>query len=206
MTILIFTPKLEELLCLKSLTGAPRICEFSEGLGRSVLLLCDKSTAIGLRVAYRYVVPKFECFGIFVQGAIDATVSPIHTHEIARLTECADVRCLFRFEWKRPARVGEVPPNWEQTIVERGRRSGISSDASAVCVSMVGILFSNPSEMVLIKLDDENPATLLVQSKIDRADSFLEECEGVFLADAIEWLQNCRDSLEAIERDWKQRP
>jgi hypothetical protein len=89
-----------------------------------------------------------------------------------------------------PCLAGEVPVQWEQVVRRRGRRSDISSAATAIGVSMVGIVFWNSEKaaaVASISNDDEDPVTLRISRKPDEIEMFMTECECVSLEDAERW-------------------
>ena len=113
-------------------------------------------------------------------------------HQIGVISGWDTVRCIFRFEWQRPAVPGEVPIDWEQITRERGERKKIPGTASAVCVSMVGIAFGNAVRdqpiAAIVSDDDNSPGTLRICEKSEEIAAAIDGAELVSADEAPRWV------------------
>lgn len=94
---------------LTQLKGKLRVLQPRGYIGGAISLLLTtvNNFVLRLSVDYRDVVFKFECFGLEVELASENLCS--NADEIIRIEEWQYIKCLFRFEWQRPALAGEVP-------------------------------------------------------------------------------------------------
>jgi hypothetical protein len=174
----------------KVLTSAPA----------TAVLATEANDLVLLRVDFRDVVFKFECFGL-MPGLI-SSLPWLEVSELGRIDGWHTIKCLFRFEGERPALPGEVPSHFEQIKNSRGVRSTVDRSLTAIGVSMVGIMFWNSdddSPVALMFSHDDDPATLRLTSTSEEMNDFVRECECVNLVDAPQWVSDCRRWIESIK-------
>lgn len=159
-----------------------------------VVLHAAQGADLSISVDTDSAAPKFDCFRIRIEDAqTDASASPLQ--EVDRFANWQTIRCLFRFEWRRPARSGEVPARYVQRIGERGRRERIPTGADPIAVSMVGLAFWDreleaPSRLLMT--DDDRLQTVRLCKSQDEIAPFLAECEIVDLAAVASWRDELR--------------
>lgn len=189
-TICSFLPDERGLLCLERLQGMVQVLHQSNLIGgaNELLLVAENGYLVRLYVDYTDVVFKFECFGLMAEPLMS---SPWQDAEkVGLFGNWQRIECLFRFEWERPALSGEVPPHWDQVVRHRGKRSDIPNVATAIGVSMVGLLFWDVEQGVPVAsfvIDDEEPATLRLVDANGDLGGLLSECERVFIDDVSQW-------------------
>ncbi|MDH2348999.1 hypothetical protein [Bradyrhizobium sp. SSUT77] len=145
--------------------------------------------SIGLRVLDRSIAPKFEIFELLIEPWI--APGKFQLTEMARIRGWDEIKCLFRFEWLRPAMPGEVPPHCEKVVGDRGPRKMIPSTGTHLAVSMVGIVFSctnDRSSFAAILNSDDDPATLRLLDRAADAQQATLDCEMVDLNDVEQWI------------------
>jgi hypothetical protein len=157
----------------------------SVGSPTRLFLTSSNNASVALAADYQDVVFKFECIGIMIAPSAPPEEGG---DELLVVQESQRTSCLLRFEWERPAQQGEVPTNMEQIVRTRGKRSQIVASATAICVSMVGVIFHDEGEQTAaIVLSDDEPGTLRVLGGND-AVTFFSDCEVVPVEDASKWL------------------
>lgn len=187
----IFLPDADGFSCLDRLYGEVSIWApsgFLDGVRELVLRSRDGFSA-KLFSDYTDVVFKFECFGLKVEECLSPL--PEEQKEIFSFKNIDVVRCFFRFEWERPALQGEVPRHWEQIVRRRGKRCHISTEATSICVSMVGIYFMDSSRgnsSLAIFNNDNDPATMLIYPPGEGLDALVAECECIDLVNVRDWI------------------
>jgi hypothetical protein len=165
-----------------------------------VVLASEANDLVLLRVDFRDVVFKFECFAIMPE--LVSSLPWAEVSELGRIDGWHAIKCLFRFEWSRPASFGEIPSNFEQIKRNRGVQSAVERNLTAIGVSMVGIMFWNvedASPVALIFSHDDDSAALRLTSAREEINDFVRECECVHLVDAVQWVSDCRRWLESIK-------
>ena len=142
-----------------------------------------------LKLREHTVVFKFEIFELIAEPF--AEEPDLQLVEIAQISGWDTVKCLFRFEWRRPAAPGELPANYGQVVGDRGRRENIPITASCVAVSMVGLGFwsthNKENPVALIFSDDDDPTTFRVLDKRPDVEAALSECELVNVDIVSHW-------------------
>lgn len=199
-TVAAFLPEDDSYTCIGRLHDGVSVSKPDKLIGgpTELLLSTNDGYAVRLSVDYNDVVFKFECFGLMVTASSLAPCSS--AVEVTQFNDWQNMKCLFRFEWERPALAGEVPVQWEQVIRRRGRRSDISSAATAIGVSMVGIAFWNSKKaapVASISNDDEDPMTLRICRKPNEIEMLMAECECVSLEDAKPWTSDLRSWIRS---------
>ncbi len=144
-------------------------------------LLLDAHSQAMLAVAWEEVVFKFDIFGLAVKSR--PTDLPPAWRPMATIREPA-ISCLFRCEWERPALPGEVRPDWEQIAAGHGPRTAIPDVATAVGVSMIGLLIAGEERSLLAMADTDAPTTFAVAADQDSISAAVATCECVHLRDA----------------------
>jgi len=197
-TTTIFLPNKEGFSYLGDIHGGVRLLQPSNLIGGAteLLLVTENDFSVRLFVDYTDVVFKFECFSLMVD--VSPAVTWLNAEEVAILSKWNAVKCLFRFEWERPALPGEVPEHWEQVVRHRGKRPGALDQITAICVSMVGVVFLNSAQdstITSILIDDSDPATLRLCRIRDEIETFMAECECVELEKVQPWVLQLPSSL-----------
>ncbi|MFP3757692.1 hypothetical protein [Cupriavidus sp. SIMBA_020] len=149
----------------------------------------NNTSSIRVAVDYEDVVFKFECFGLMIDSSVD-DVGP-NAKNMIEFDGCQVIKCLFRFEWERPAQGNEVPAGWEKFVRQRGREADIQRTASSACVSMVGLIFAGlapGSPTVTLVVNDDEPGTMRLLVTRDEILSFIRECEIVALEEVQKWV------------------
>jgi hypothetical protein len=184
---------------LRGVVGVLRPANTIGGLTR-LFLKADSDVSVSLSVDYRDVVFKFECFNMVVDESLPSSFAT--AHQIAVVSGWDTVKCIFPFEWRRSAVPGEVPVDREQITRERGERKDISSTASAVCVSMVGIAFWNTirdQPIAAIVSDDDNvPGTLRICEKSEEITAAIDGAELVSADEAQRWVSQLEQLRHAL--------
>ncbi len=189
----ILVPAQAEINRLRRLAAPLRIYEpVKERLGGNTsLLLRSNADLIRLSVEYADVVFKFEIFDLVPEIAPVAAESD--HREMAVLRGWDTIRCAFAVEWERPALKGEVSPAWEQIVRERGLRSAVPDAATAVGISMVGIVFHNSvasCPVAMIYMEESDPCALLLSRDVQEIVEFISNCEMVTAEDFPGWARN----------------
>lgn len=173
----------------------------------ALFLRGDKDdNSVKVTVEYADVVFKFEIFNL-VLG--DSKSSLPVLGEMATLEGWDQVRCVIACQWLRPAIAQEVPSSLEKIVYQRGLRDEIPSTATAIGISMVGIVFHDAAQnspIGMIFTDDSDPCSLLLSRNPDEIREFTSTCETVPLADFAEWwrdLEKWHTSLDAKFRELK---
>jgi hypothetical protein len=157
------------------------------------LVLSSNENAVRVSASYNDVVFKFECFRLEID--LVPPESWQNMEEVDRFEGGLAIKCLFRFEWERPACLGELPSHWEQVVRSRGKRQDISEKATALCVSMVGLVFGDIGQegaAISIVCDDDTPATLRICREPEDLRVLIDECECVELNDVHKWKEELR--------------
>jgi len=167
-----------------------------------LFLKADSDVSLSLSVDYLGVVFKFECFNLVVDESLPESFAT--AHQIAVISGWDTVKCIFRFEWERPALPGEVRVDREPIVRERGERKKIPDTASAVCVSMVGIAFWNAVRdqpiAAIVSDDDNDPGTLRVFEKSEEIAAAIEGAELVSADEAPRWVRQLAQLRRALAR------
>jgi hypothetical protein len=195
--LVVFLPHDNSLSCLGHLHGTIRVIQSSDFLcgATELLLVSDNDFSLRILVDYNDVIFKFECFCL--EAEVVSQNLWRNSREVTKIEGWQYIKCMFRFEWERPALSGEVPVHWEQIVRRRGKRQDISDTATDVGVSMIGIALWNSAEnspIALILSDDVDPATLRVCTKKDEITSFISECECVDLNNVKLWATKLVDN------------
>jgi hypothetical protein len=164
-----------------------------------IALVNESNYVVLLRVDFRDVVFKFECFGL-MPNAIPFVPWP-SASELGRIEGWDTIKCLFRFEWEREAVPGEVPSHFEQIKRRRGKRGDVDSNARAICISMIGIVFWNtPADfsVAMIFSHDDDPSALRVSTTGEEIAAFMSECECVDIRSVAHWVSEFSDWLGSI--------
>jgi len=146
----------------------------------TVLWLGDPDSTLRLTVKDHGLACKFEVFELVAnEEPLPPSAERI---EVTNILGWDAIRCLFRFEWTRPAIRGELPSHYEQIIGESGKSDAIPNNALHGAVTMVGIAFWNevrnaPVAGVLDRGDD--PFSLRVLDHPEKTATALEQCEIV---------------------------
>jgi len=146
---------------------------------------------IALSVEWQDVRFKFEVFNLELVRLPIAM--PHDLHEIARFDSWNRISCVIACEWERPARRSEVPSSWEQTVQERGLRGELPPTATAVGISMVGIIFDDTVRNLptgMIYHDADPPCSLHVTQDPEGIRRFIANCETVIPARFPAWKRN----------------
>lgn len=132
-----------------------------------VLIVTDDGTAMCIASDYGDVEFKFECFSLNVFSCASDTWGDSDTVEICELGGWHSVKCVFRFEYERPAAKGEVPKTFEQVVRKAGKQREVPKEATAIGCALVGIVFWNAVERypVLLVANDDIDADDPTRSK-----------------------------------------
>jgi hypothetical protein len=164
------------------------------GLSR-LLLGTAGAPSISLRFKEHTVVFKFEVFELVMEPWLQAADRGIV--ETNRFSGWDTIKCLFRFEWIRPAAPGELPGGG-RVFGARGRREDIPIAASFVAASMVGIVFWNSrgegNPVAAITSNDDDPVTFRVSEKPEEIEGALLDCELVDVRNVQQWSAEFRQS------------
>jgi hypothetical protein len=185
-----FLPDERTISTLARLHGSVTVLRRSNLTGGQTTLFLrdDRGGCSKLSVEYHDVVFKFEIFGLVAEPGL--LTSGSNAIDIARIDEWDAIKCLFRFEWERPAIAGEVSIDWEQIVRERGERERISELASALGVSMIGIAFWNSAQgmaVAAITSNDDDPVTLRVCDTAEEIERAVSGTEKVSIEDVHPW-------------------
>ena len=196
-----FLPSEEEFKSLARLrppTRAMTLIGPAGGIER-LFLEADNSLVLELAIDYNSVAFKFECFGLRVKECV---YPPAPTNIERRMpAHWTSLHCLFRFEWERNAIPGEVPSHWEQFIRRRGTRNAIDAVVTAICVSMVGLLFIEDGEPIAVVTNsDEDPATLRLCFDASSITGVTDECESVDVEKIKNWIDDLKRWQTTFER------
>src|SRR5262245_11711191 len=139
----LFIPKEEDLACLKGIHGSAQLLRppLEHGTFGEVLIVSNNGHAACIESDYGDVRFKFECFYLNVFSC--GLDSSRQRREICTLHDWNSIKCLFRSEYERPARDGEVPRSWEQIVRRRGKKKDVPDEAIAIGCALVGIVFWN---------------------------------------------------------------
>jgi len=196
-----FLPNAQTFETLARLRGVVSVLQ-PIGMVTRLFLKADSDVSASLSVDYHGVVFKFECFNMVVDELLP--VSFATARQIAVVSGWDTVRCIFRFEWERPAVPGEVRVDWEQIVRERGKRKKIPGTATAVCVSMAGIAFWNAVRdqpiAAIVSDDDNDPGTLRVFEKSEEIAAAIDGAELVSADEAPRWVRQLEQLRRALAR------
>lgn len=211
-TIRILLPTNEEIKRLAAIVPPLRIaeCRFrgEENLPRTpdrhaALFLCSNNDRFNLKVEveYRQVLFKFEIFSLAI-----STMAAVPTDliEVGRIERWDQIDCVLAFEWERPAATGEVPADWQQIVARRGLRGEIADTATAIGVSMVGIVFRNSittSPAGMLYTDSDDPCSLLLSCDANEIGRFTKNCELVTIEDFPRWKRDLKRWSVALGAD-----
>jgi hypothetical protein len=192
-------PSRDTLIALSSVHGTVRVLRSKNlhGAHSAYVLHTLINQPVRCIVEFADVTFKFEIFSLVAEAKLDIQVS--NYEECFVIKDSADLVCLFRFEWQRPALPGEIPGHYIQEIIERGTRSSIPRTATHLGVSLVGILFQksiSKNDIFAIATSDDMPATLRHLVHCDDFRKMHDECELVALSDVDRWSSGL-DDLEA---------
>jgi hypothetical protein len=219
-TIRVWLPANEDIKRLRRIRAPLRIYKSSSQLQSrksSPLLreVLDRHAALFLRsdsddeelrlsVEYKDVVFKFEIFNLVVGAAVSL---PSEMREVVTFEDWDQIDCALAFEWLRPASEAEVPPSWEKIVHRRGLRAEISDTATAIGISMAGIVFRNSTRNLpvgMIYTDSSDPCSLLVSRDVQEIREFTVNCETVALEDFPRWKRDLKKWFASLDAD--QRP
>jgi hypothetical protein len=170
-----FVPANDSLARLQTLmTGFDIAVRAPDAEKHGWIKLLRADTVVKIWVDYRYVAKKFECFGIFFD--YNETSSPEIIETVAGPCE---MHLLFRYEWERAAKEGEVSSWLEQTLIERGKKGEIPADSNAIGVSLVGVFLfgAQMTEDLLIFIDDAELTKLLITRDAEKIRAIASSCE-----------------------------
>ncbi|OQW62896.1 MAG: hypothetical protein BVN28_04895 [Nitrospira sp. ST-bin4] len=202
----LFIPNEDDLVCLGRIHGQARVFQQrfeQEVLNRvlnRVLIVADDGNAVCIASDYGDVEFKFECFSLKVfPSTLDSWNA---TSEICQFGNWHSIKCLFRFEYLRPATSGEIPSSWEQIVQKRGKQSEVSGDATAIGCALVGIVFWNsvsrcPAMLVANDDNADDPTALQVRQEQKTIELFMSTCEVVNLEEVPSWTREVRAWLKA---------
>lgn len=203
----IFLPAENDLACLEELHGHARVLrqrfedeDFNRVLHR-VLIVANNGSGVCIHSDYGDVEFKFECF--FLKVFSCAPESWGQTLGVCEVGGWHSIKCLFRFEYKRPATKGEVPSTWVQVVRKGGKRSEVSKEATAIGCALVGIVFWNSVERCPVLLvgnadiDGNDPSVIQVSEERGMIESFMNSCESVNLEDVPKWIAEVRNWLSS---------
>jgi hypothetical protein len=180
--------------------GTPLLVSYDarDFLKPSTLYLSSDRRVVALSVEYQEVVFKFEIFNLKLRALSVPTLPDLRGTAVFESWDA--IQCVVEFQWLRPAYPGEVPASWVQIVSETGRRTNIPDTATALGVSMVGLVFNNslidqPTGMICS--DDADPAALSVYRSQADIRSFVSSREIVAIEDFPRWK---RDLLDWCER------
>ncbi len=200
----VFLPHDNSFSCFRRLHGAIQVMQPSVLIGgpTELLLVADDNFSLRIVVDYNDVAFKFECFGL--EAEVASQTSGVNNREVTKLQGWQSIKCMFRFEWERPALPGEMPAHWEQIVRRRGKRQDVSDTATDIGLSMVGIIFWNAAEnlpVALILSDDNDPTTLRICIKQDEMTELMSECECVDLDEVPLWIKELDNWLKARRKE-----
>jgi hypothetical protein len=158
--------------------------------GPSRLWLCaPDATRVILKLTDHTVVFKFEVFELIAEPW--AKEADLQFVQIGQVSGWDTIKCLFRFEWLRPAEPGELSISYEQVVGDRGRREDIPTTALCVAVSMVGLGFWSTrnagTPIALILSDDDDPAAFRLLDKPAEMAVVLSDCVSVSIGAVKQW-------------------
>jgi len=198
-TVLTFLPADLEFQALGRLSGPISVLRVAPMTGRPRGLILEGRGDYSIEISTDYmdVVFKFESFRLTAN--ISNQADRPDAAKIAEIRDWDEIRCVFGFEWKRPAISGEVPEPWVQVVRELGPRDAIPATASALGVSMPGIVFWNEARdapVTLIFSDhDEEPGAILIADDRDRINALISRYETVRLKAVPTWIDELREWL-----------
>ena len=172
----------EQFRLLTGLSGPLAVFRDASGRAEPDYLLLDAGSRLMLSVDSCDVVFKFEVFGVEPRHLPPDW--PVGWDPVATLGPLLSTTCLFRFEWWRPALPGEAPPDWEQMAAGHGPRTAIPDNATAVGVSMVGLLFVGEARSMLAMANNDSPTTFLVVGDPAEIAAVTDTCESADVSDA----------------------
>jgi hypothetical protein len=218
-TIRVWLPANEDIKRLRRITAPLRIYKSDNHLESSkaspfLREVLDRHAALFLRsesggddlrlsVEYKDVVFKFEIFNLVVAAAVAPSSD---MREVATFEDWDQIDCVLAFEWLRPASDAEVPSSWEKIVHRQGLRGEISDTATAIGVSMAGIVFRNSIRNLpvsMIYTDSSDPCSLLVSCDVHEIREFTVNCETVATEDFPRWKRDLKKwcaSLGANQR------
>jgi len=203
----VFLPANDDLACLGRIHGNARVLRQhleQEVLNRTlnqVLIVADDGTGVCIGSDYGDVQFKFECF--FLKVFSCASDSWGGTVEICEFGGWHSVKCLFRFEYERPAVQGEMPSTQVQVVRKLAKRNEISEVATAIGCALVGIVFWNSvkrSPALLVAngdIDGDDPTAIQVSKEQEMIESFMSSCESINLEDVPKWVAEVRGWLSS---------
>lgn len=203
----IFLPAENDLACLGELHGHTRVLrqrfedeDFNRILHR-VLIVSNDGKGVCIHSDYGDVEFKFECFFLKVFSCAPDLWD--ETIEISEVEGWHTVKCLFQFEYERPAVKGEVPESWVQVVRKRAKKIEIPEEATAIGCALVGIVFWNSVKRFPVLLvangdiDGDDPTAIQVSQERQMIEFFMESCESINLEDVPKWAAEARSWLSA---------
>jgi hypothetical protein len=192
-------PDTRDFSLLANLRGSLTVSRQASGRPTSELLRVEAADAssVLLTIAWTDVVFKFEIFGVKIQPV--SLAQQWQWEPIAAFRGTQTISCLFRFEWQRTARPGEVPPDWEQIVAARGPRSAVPDAATEIGASMVGLVFGDELDVtrLLVMTESDVPGTFQILVGAEEIQRATADCEKVDLRDAdrfskgiAEWMRS----------------
>lgn len=198
----LFLPAENDLACLGRLHGHARVLrqrsaneDFDRVLQRVLIVAHDGS---GLCIHSDYGDIKFKCESFFLKVFPCAPDSWGETLGLCEVGGWHAVKCLFRFEYERPAAKGEVPSTLVQVVRRLAKKGEIPEEATAIVCAFVGIVFWNSVERIPVLLvanadiDGDDPLGLQVTKERVTIESFMNSCESVNLEDVPKWIAEVR--------------
>ena len=203
----IFLPAEDDLAGLRQLQGHARVLRRwfeSEVLNRTpnqVLIAADDGAAVRIDSDYGDVEFKFECFFLKVYPCTPDSWG--ETLELCEFGGWNSVKCLFRFEYERPAAKGEVPSTSVQVVRKLAKKSEVPEEATAIGCALVGIVFWNGLDRFPVLLvangdiDADDPTAIQVSKEQVPIESFMNSCDSINLEDVPKWIAEVRGWLAA---------
>jgi hypothetical protein len=130
---------------------------------------------------------KFEIYCLSVDSPKAVVVENLAS--IGVLPKHSSVRFLTRTEWVRPARVGEVPEQFEQVLEEGGRMSSIPDTATVVGTVLYGVVFNdlNGQPLLAVTVDEATSYSLRLVDAPKAMASLMSICDVHSLPELVAW-------------------
>ena len=137
-----FLPDRSDLNQLTRLNGVLTLSRRAHPIGgTSTVFVNSPERGVSITTRYCTIVFKFEIFGLFVEP-LHKLAGDAHV-EVMQVSEWDRIRYLARYEWQRPAVLGEVPAGYRLVVGESGRKKNIPANVTALGVSLVGTVLWN---------------------------------------------------------------
>lgn len=184
-------PTAEELALLQACSGTAAVYggkDVFNGDMSSLKVKCSNNSIL-MGVDYDDIVFKFECLAIRVSKNDVADITQdttVHPEPLVILSNWHRLKLCFCYEWEVPLLPSEMVPGKGKVRGDYGKKADIAANATAMCVSLHGIVFwndeSNEPVAAIVKPPENTVLMRLYEMRTD-IKSFMSRCDVFDLED-----------------------